>query len=202
MEWPTFRVGWPPVETFNLEVIKAVEERVFKPGSFGHPDQVPYIVIWKNLVEHFPPPPMGAFLSLRPTSQVVAVRKKETQEEGSRPEKKSILQDPSTANMLLQDPTPLYPPPLPPWPCQCQHWPQILSPYGTRALEPPFIGGKSGTRSPTSWSCHRGPKSGDPKSESHPPDTMVALPLRASGPLDKVNEAMRYWPFSWANLYN
>jgi hypothetical protein len=35
-EWPNFRVGWPPVGTFILQVIKAVEERVFRPGSLGH----------------------------------------------------------------------------------------------------------------------------------------------------------------------
>ena len=43
-KWPTFRVGWPPVGTFNLQVIKAVEERVFRPGFLRHLDQVPYIV--------------------------------------------------------------------------------------------------------------------------------------------------------------
>ena len=32
---PTFRVGWPPVGTFNLQVIKAVEERGFRPRSLG-----------------------------------------------------------------------------------------------------------------------------------------------------------------------
>jgi hypothetical protein len=29
-EWPTFGVGWPPTGTFNLQVIKSVEERVFR----------------------------------------------------------------------------------------------------------------------------------------------------------------------------
>ena len=53
-EWPTFGVGWPSLRTFNLQVIKAVEERVFRPGSLGHSDQVPYIVTWKNLVEDTP----------------------------------------------------------------------------------------------------------------------------------------------------
>jgi len=47
----TFRVGWPPIGTFDLQVIKAVKERIFRPGSLWHPSQVPYIVTWKHLVE-------------------------------------------------------------------------------------------------------------------------------------------------------
>jgi hypothetical protein len=43
-ECPTFGVGWTPVGTFNLQVIKEVEEKVFRPGSLGHPDQMTYIV--------------------------------------------------------------------------------------------------------------------------------------------------------------
>jgi hypothetical protein len=92
-KWPTFRVWWPLVETFNLQVIKAVEERVFRPGSLRHPDQVSYIVTWKTLVEDPPTtaPWIKAFLSPRPSSWVLTIRKKETQEEGPRTEKKSIL---------------------------------------------------------------------------------------------------------------
>ena len=50
-EWPTCRVRWLPIGGFELQVIKAGEGRVFRPASLGHPDQVPYIVTWKNLVE-------------------------------------------------------------------------------------------------------------------------------------------------------
>ena len=45
-KWSTFRVGWSPVGTFNLQVIKAVEERVFRPDSLGHSDQVLYRVTY------------------------------------------------------------------------------------------------------------------------------------------------------------
>ena len=31
-------------------------------------------------------------------------------------------------------------------------------------------------------------------------DTMVALPLRVYGPLEKGNQATQYWPFSLADL--
>ena len=51
-ECPTFGVGWTPVGTFNLQVIKEVEEKVFRPGSLGHPDQVPYRITWEDLVEN------------------------------------------------------------------------------------------------------------------------------------------------------
>ena len=53
-----FGVGWLPIGTFNLQVIIAVEERVFRPGSSRHPNQVPYIVTWKNLMENLLPPPL------------------------------------------------------------------------------------------------------------------------------------------------
>jgi hypothetical protein len=59
-----------------LKVIKAVEEKVLRPGSLGHPDQVPYIVTWKNLVEDSPSW-IKSLSFLRPTSQVQADRKKE-----------------------------------------------------------------------------------------------------------------------------
>ena len=34
------------------------------------------------------------------------------------------------------------------------------------------------------------------------PDIMVAFMLRAYGPLGKGNQAMQYWPFSLADMYN
>ena len=108
-KWSTFVVGWPLVGTFDLQVVKAVEERVFRPGSLGHLDQVPYTVTWKNLVEAPPSPGIKAFLSVRPILQILAFRKKETLEEESRPEKKLILQDSSTVDLLLQDAPPPYP---------------------------------------------------------------------------------------------
>ena len=54
-EWPTFNVGWPQDGTFNLDIILQVKSKVFSPGPHGHPDQVPYIVIWEALA--YDPPP-------------------------------------------------------------------------------------------------------------------------------------------------
>jgi hypothetical protein len=50
-EQPTFIAGRPPIGSFDLVVIKAVEEKIFRPGSLRYLDQVPYTVTWKNLVE-------------------------------------------------------------------------------------------------------------------------------------------------------
>lgn len=47
-QWPTFIVWWPSIGNFDLQVIKAVGERVFRPGSLRLSDQVPYIVTWKD----------------------------------------------------------------------------------------------------------------------------------------------------------
>jgi hypothetical protein len=53
-EWPTFRVGLPQDGTLNLPIIYAVKCIVFQnPG--GHPDQVPYILVWQDLVQNLPP---------------------------------------------------------------------------------------------------------------------------------------------------
>jgi hypothetical protein len=111
-----------------LEVIKAVEEKVFRPGSLGHPDQVPYLVTWKTLVEN-PSPLHGLkpFFSQDLPHRFWLSEKKRNLGEGSRPEKKTILQDPSTVDLLLQDPPPPYPPTfgfiaLPPPQRQHQLW--------------------------------------------------------------------------------
>lgn len=47
--WPAFNVGWSPGGSFDLAIIRAEEEIVFRPW-LGHPNQVPYKVIWRDLV--------------------------------------------------------------------------------------------------------------------------------------------------------
>lgn len=49
-----FGVGWPVEGTFHLPMVLAVENKVFLKAR-GHPDQVPYIVVWKDLVVNPPP---------------------------------------------------------------------------------------------------------------------------------------------------
>lgn len=56
-EWPTFDVGWPREGTFHLQV-KAV---IFRNKPDSHPDQVPCILVWQDMIEN-PPPWLKPFL--------------------------------------------------------------------------------------------------------------------------------------------
>lgn len=48
-EWPTFQVGWPSDGSFSLRVIQKEKQKGFaSPG--GHPEKVPYIIVWESLV--------------------------------------------------------------------------------------------------------------------------------------------------------
>ena len=54
-EWPTFEVGWPLQGTFHLPVILQVKSLIFRDKSDGHPDQVPYILAWQDMIKNPPP---------------------------------------------------------------------------------------------------------------------------------------------------
>ena len=156
---PTFRVGRPPIGTLDLQVIKAVKEKVFRPGFLRHPDQASYIVTWNTLVEDPPTtaPWIKAFLSPRPSSWVLNIRKKEAWEEGPVAEK-SILQDPLRADLLLQGTPPPYPPTFAPMVPPHQHWSAHML---SGLLNLSFNRGRS-RRRPTFPSSH-----GDPNSKSN-----------------------------------
>ena len=65
-------VGWPPEGTFRLAVITRVKSKIFLPGRAGHLDQIPYILIWQDLVEN-PPPWLSPFqLAPEPCKALVA----------------------------------------------------------------------------------------------------------------------------------
>lgn len=53
-KWPTFGVDWPPEGAFNLPLIFALKRLVFQETG-GHPDQVPYVIVWQDLVQNPPP---------------------------------------------------------------------------------------------------------------------------------------------------
>jgi hypothetical protein len=61
-EWPTFGVGWPIQGSLSLDLITKVKAVIFRPGNRGHPDQVPYILVWEDLARN-PPPWLTAFLT-------------------------------------------------------------------------------------------------------------------------------------------
>lgn len=70
-EWPTFQVGWPPEGTFSLDKIKAIKSKVFHAGYHGHPDQIPYALVWEDIVTS-PPLWVKPFLSLLAGSNLPA----------------------------------------------------------------------------------------------------------------------------------
>ena len=53
-EWPAFQVGWPPEGTFQPSIIRAVKQKIMAPDPWGHPGQVPYVMVWQDLVEDPP----------------------------------------------------------------------------------------------------------------------------------------------------
>ncbi|XP_076413455.1 uncharacterized protein LOC143269917 [Peromyscus maniculatus bairdii] len=60
-DWVKMNVGWPRQGTFNLSLISQVEGKVFASSPQGHPDQVPYIAMWRLLTTE-PPPWVKPFL--------------------------------------------------------------------------------------------------------------------------------------------
>ena len=52
VKWPPMGVGWPPEDTMNLKLVKAVYTVV--TGEPGHPNQYPYIDSWLGLAQHPP----------------------------------------------------------------------------------------------------------------------------------------------------
>ena len=53
-ERPAFQVGWPLEGTFQPSIIQAVKEKIMAPDPWGHPGQVPYVIVWQDLVENLP----------------------------------------------------------------------------------------------------------------------------------------------------
>lgn len=77
-EWPSFKVGWPPEGAFNLSLIFAVKRIIFQEEG-GHPDQVPYITVWQDLVQNPPPWVTPWTVGSRTTVAVAAAKPKQTQ---------------------------------------------------------------------------------------------------------------------------
>ena len=54
-EWPTFGVGWPREGTFHLPTVLQVKAVIFRDKPDGHPEQVPNILVWQDIIENSPP---------------------------------------------------------------------------------------------------------------------------------------------------
>lgn len=73
-EWPTFGARWPPIGTFNLDVICAVKDIIFQREPGSHPDQQPYITVWQDLVQD-PPPWVQPWIPPKSGSRVLTLQK-------------------------------------------------------------------------------------------------------------------------------
>ncbi|XP_077844398.1 uncharacterized protein LOC144338487 [Macaca mulatta] len=187
-EWPSFGVGWPSEGTFCLSIITKVKTKIFLPGQSGHPDQIPYILVWQNLVED-PPPWITPFI-LEPCKVLVM-----------RPTRQRTPSAPSAPVLPdSQDPLTLEPTLPPPYPHLI---PQDPVPQGGASVE-----GNREAEAAESESNPGGP-AGRTRGRvqrdqaSRLPDSTVALPLREIGSLDDTGlSRLMYWPFSTSDLYN
>ncbi|XP_070929202.1 uncharacterized protein [Macaca nemestrina] len=188
LEWPSFGVGWPSEGTFCLSIITKVKTKIFLPGQSGHPDQIPYILVWQNLVED-PPPWITPFI-LEPCKVLVM-----------RPTRQRTPSAPSAPVLPdSQDPLTLEPTLPPPYPHLI---PQDPVPQGGASVE-----GNREAEAAESESNPGGPASRTRgcvlrDQASRLPDSTVALPLREIGSLDDTGlSRLMYWPVSTSDLYN
>lgn len=176
-EWPDFKVGWPPEGAFNLSLILAVKRIIFQEIG-GHPDQIPYISVWQDLVQDPPPWVKPWIIGSGVTVAVAAAKPKQTQPAAGPSAPPKIYPE-------IEDPSWTEPQP-PPYPLPQPSAPPVPAPAEGDGVEGPA----AGTRS------RRG--------RSPEGDFTVALPLRAYGPPPGPDELvpLQYWPFSSADLYN
>ena len=102
-EWPTFQVGWPPEGTFQPSIIPVVKEKVLAPDAWGHPSQVPYVMVWQDLIED-PPKWLKSFVHELPDSPNVQALVMETPTPPEEAEKnkgpKLVLQESLNRNLI------------------------------------------------------------------------------------------------------
>ena len=113
-EWPAFRVGWPPEGTFQPSIIQAVNEKIMAPDPWGHPDQVPYVMVWQDLVEDSPTW-LKPFVHkpLSSSNSQVLVMETPLEETKKKEDSKLVLQESSYPN-LIDIETEMRPPPYVP----------------------------------------------------------------------------------------
>jgi hypothetical protein len=51
-EWLIFDVGWPTEGAFDLTIIFEIKAIIFQEGPRYHPNQQPYMTVWKDLVQN------------------------------------------------------------------------------------------------------------------------------------------------------
>lgn len=120
-EWPTFGVGWPDIGTFDLATVQAVRRTCY--GNPGHPDQIPYIEVWldilwdgpKYIKDYARAPPKGK-LGQRRTKVLVATGEKIRREPRKEPEPEKAPSPPAVLPSAPEEDLPRrreVPPPYP-----------------------------------------------------------------------------------------
>ncbi|XP_017744083.1 PREDICTED: uncharacterized protein LOC108539709 [Rhinopithecus bieti] len=111
-EWPTFGVGWPAEGTLCLPIILRVKSRVFLPGRSGHPDQIPYILVWQDLVEN-PPLWLAPFLLTSEPCKTLVAQPTGTTKRPKTPTAPLPPVLPDSQDLASLEPPPYPPPPGP-----------------------------------------------------------------------------------------
>nr|XP_055200985.1 uncharacterized protein LOC129522712 [Nyctereutes procyonoides] len=191
-EWPTFDVGWPQEGTFHLPIILQVKTVIFRDEPDGHSDQVPYILIWQDMMEN-PPPWLKPFLPPKAGPTEILALQKAKKETNSMPEAPLhlVFQDSSPEDLILPPPYRAPPPPSAP-PLEASGAAEGAPPLPDERVpvHRPAVGTRGGTHQMA------------PLPNAGPADS-TALPLRSMGPPDETGkQLMLYWPFSTSDLYN
>uniref|UniRef100_A0A8C6YUC6 Core shell protein Gag P30 domain-containing protein n=1 Tax=Nothoprocta perdicaria TaxID=30464 RepID=A0A8C6YUC6_NOTPE len=195
-EWPTFDVGWLRTGSLDTQLVRKVKRKILSPGQGGHPDQIPYIIVWEDLVEK-PPEWLRPFISHKPDALVV----KETQAllatgVGKGDKKKvEILQNsqtyPSLEELGNENPPPYAPVPVTPEGA-------ISSSRVTSATE---LGSPPGRDEPQG--VNNGVPGRTQQEEYELRSSSVQIyPLRALRSRPDRERTYQYWPFSSSDLYN
>ncbi|XP_040330612.1 uncharacterized protein LOC121030362 [Herpailurus yagouaroundi] len=205
-EWPTFGVNWPTEGTFCLPVVLKVKSKIFLPGKEGHSDQIPYILVWQDLVEN-PPPWMASFLTTGPCKILAA--KPTNPPKPQTPNAPPVL--PDSQDSLSLDPPPYQIPPLIPQAAPIPAPDPIPPALAELPVAEPMEELENREAQPApmpSGGEIQGPAGRTRRGAPHEPglrlpDSTVALPLWEIGPPDDTgNPRLQYLPFSTSDLYN
>ncbi|XP_028631305.1 uncharacterized protein LOC114627584 [Grammomys surdaster] len=214
-EWPTFNVGWPPSGTLNLPVIFRTKDII--SGRPGHPDQVPYIITWLDVVQN-PPKWLKPWLPLpQPSATVLAQENSEKRktETNSAAPLYPVLQGSTEEDLLFshlpyRSPPGGRPGPQPEAPEGAQGFPLVIPPH-TQEKAQQKLSSRPGPQPEVPEAAQGFPLVSPPhtqeKAQQELPGLSAAestvLTLRATGPQDdRGNQLMKYCPLDVRELYN
>ncbi|AGV92852.1 gag protein [Galidia ERV] len=183
LEWPTFGVGWPGVGTLDVGTASAVRAVCY--STPGHPDQVPYIDIWIDII--WDRPGYLKACGCLPQKKKKGERPKILlSREANRRPKRATVRGPPVLPSAPESPPQLRRAPPPPYRAPPVSSEEEEGPDST-VLSPPH------TRS---WTEFGAP--GEAQSAA-----TGMFPLRETGERDVTGRPMRtYVPFTTSDLYN